>query len=65
MVVANSDARVSTQLTLVLFKPLLTGSIIILDISGKLLSLESLEKVNITVELMIRSSESTPASGAN
>ena len=60
VVVADSDARVSTQFTLVPFKPLLTGLIIILDISGKLLSLESLEKVNITVELMIRGSESTP-----
>lgn len=60
VVVADSDVMPSKQFTLVAFKPSVTGLTIILDISGKLSSLESLEKVNDIVELTIRGSESTP-----
>ena len=60
VVVADSDVTLSKQLTLVPFRPLLTGLMVILDISGKLSRVESLEKVNTMVELIIRGCESTP-----
>ena len=50
VVVADSvDGKPSKQFTTVPFRPLLTGLTVILDISGKLSRLESLEKVNVVV----------------
>ena len=61
MIVVASDSVdnvPSKQLTTALFRPLLTGLTVILDISGKLSLPESLEAVN--VELSIVTSRGTP-----
>ena len=49
VVVADSDASISTQLTWTPFRPVLTGLTVMVDVSGWV---ESLEKVNL-VELTI------------
>ena len=55
VVVATKPVASSKQLTTVLFRPLLTGLIVILDISGRTYGPESLEKV--TIELPILSGD--------
>ena len=51
MVVVATTSRLSVHFTTVPFRPPLTGLIVILDISGKIFSPESLEAVNM--ELLI------------
>ena len=60
VVAVCSDVMLSKQFTLVPFRPSVTGLTVILDISGKIFRLESLEKVKRIVELIIRGCESTP-----
>ena len=65
VVVADcSDARALTHLIWLPFRPLATGLIIILDISGKLPGPESLEELNV-VELIVIGPESTPLDPAD
>ena len=58
-VVAESDVPGSVQLISTPFRPSLTLLIINLVISGRLSGVESLEKVNIMVELIISGCDST------
>ena len=59
VVVAESDIVASVQLISTPFRPSLTLLIINLVISGRLSGVESLEKVNIMVELIISGCDST------
>ena len=52
VVVATKFVANSKQLTTVPFRPLLTGLIVILDISGRAFGPESLEKLTIAMPIL-------------